>query len=281
MSQAGYTAVRTCRCRAEPRPRSVAVHRRSLARRAARTRAGRHRSARSGGVYTGIGRRNRSRRRPARRKSCRSGFQVARGNTAGTGLGAPRLQSGHMTTRIAVLASGGGSNLQALFDYHSRLAERRNGTLVLVASDRAAAKALDRARVAGVATEVIGNPDDGESICEMLEAHRAELIVLAGYLRLVPTAVVDRWSNRIVNVHPALLPSFGGKGMYGMRVHRAVLESGARISGPTVHIVDAEYDRGRILSQWPVPVLGNDTPESLAARVLRAEHMLLPRVVEL
>ncbi|HLV27120.1 MAG TPA: phosphoribosylglycinamide formyltransferase [Gemmatimonadales bacterium] len=186
-----------------------------------------------------------------------------------------------MTTRIAVLASGGGSNLQALFDYHSRLAERRNGTLVLVASDRAAAKALDRARVAGVATEVIGNPDDGESLCEMLEAHRAELIVLAGYLRLVPTAVVDRWSNRIVNVHPALLPSFGGKGMYGMRVHRAVLESGARISGPTVHIVDAEYDRGRILSQWPVPVLGNDTPESLAARVLRAEHMLLPRVVEL
>ena len=109
--------------------------------------------------------------------------------------------------------------------------------------------------------------------------HRVDLLVLAGYLKLVPAAVIARYRGRIVNVHPALLPAFGGRGMYGHRVHEAVLASGARESGATVHLVDEEYDRGAILAQGRVPVLPGDTPDRLAARVLEVEHRLLPAVV--
>jgi folate-dependent phosphoribosylglycinamide formyltransferase PurN len=112
---------------------------------------------------------------------------------------------------------------------------------------------------------------------ELLGEHRVDLIVLAGYLRLVPRSVVAAHRGRIINVHPALLPAFGGTGMYGRRVHSAVIEHGASVSGATVHFVDEEYDRGPIIAQWPVPVLPDDTPETLAARVLRVEHLLLPR----
>ena len=106
-----------------------------------------------------------------------------------------------------------------------------------------------------------------------------ELVVLAGYLKLVPAEVVAAWRGRIVNVHPALLPAFGGPGMYGLRVHRAVLASGASESGASVHLVDEVYDRGAVLAQARVPVEPGDTPERLAARVLAAEHRLLPAVV--
>ena len=109
--------------------------------------------------------------------------------------------------------------------------------------------------------------------------HRVDLLVLAGYLKLVPAAVIARYRHRIVNVHPALLPAFGGPGMYGRRVHEAVLASGARESGATVHLVDEVYDRGAILAQRRVPVLPGDTPDRLAARVLEVEHRLLPAVV--
>ena len=111
---------------------------------------------------------------------------------------------------------------------------------------------------------------------ELLEQHDVEVIFLSGYLRKIPTQVVERFPRRILNVHPALLPAFGGKGMYGMNVHRAVIESGARISGPTVHYVDEEYDKGSIVAQWPVPLKPTDTPEELAARVLKVEHRLYP-----
>jgi folate-dependent phosphoribosylglycinamide formyltransferase PurN len=104
-----------------------------------------------------------------------------------------------------------------------------------------------------------------------------DLIVLAGYLRLVPRSVVGAYRGRIINVHPALLPAFGGAGMYGQRVHSAVIEEGARVSGATVHFVDEQYDRGPIIAQWPVPVLPDDTAATLGARVLRVEHLLLPR----
>jgi folate-dependent phosphoribosylglycinamide formyltransferase PurN len=113
-----------------------------------------------------------------------------------------------------------------------------------------------------------------------LREHAIDLIVLAGYVRLVPTEVVRSYHGRIVNVHPALLPAFGGQGMYGMHVHRAVLASGARVSGATVHFVDEHYDQGPIIAQWPVPVFGDDTEHSLAARVLHVEHLLFPRAVE-
>ena len=181
--------------------------------------------------------------------------------------------------RVAVLASGGGSNLGAMLAHGERLGSARASDVVLVASGRETAGALARARARSIATAVIA-PADGSSLLALLADHRIDLVVLAGYLSLVPDVVTARYASRMLNVHPALLPAFGGPGLYGQRVHRAVLDAGATISGVTVHFVDAHYDRGPIVAQWPVPVLAGDTPETLASRVLRVEHMLLPRAVE-
>jgi folate-dependent phosphoribosylglycinamide formyltransferase PurN len=153
--------------------------------------------------------------------------------------------------------------------------------VVLAARDRAAAGALPRAAAAGVATAHLADPADAAALLALLEAHAADLVVLAGYLRLVPAAVTRTYAGRMLNVHPALLPSFGGPGMYGRRVHAAVLAAGARVTGPTVHFVDEEYDRGAIAAQWPVPVLPGDTEATLAARVLAQEHLLYPRALAL
>jgi formyltetrahydrofolate-dependent phosphoribosylglycinamide formyltransferase len=184
-----------------------------------------------------------------------------------------------MTARIAVFASGRGSNLQALYAY----LERAGGAeVVLVASDRAPSGALAWARDRGIATSTLdAGGSDANGILHVLHASRADYVVLAGYLRLVPAEVVRTYRGRILNVHPALLPAFGGPGMYGARVHRAVLESGTRVGGPTVHFVDEIYDHGAIIAQWPVPVFPDDTEGTLAARVQRAEHLLLPRVSHL
>lgn len=189
-----------------------------------------------------------------------------------------------MLKRIGVLASGGGSNLAALYEYlHGR--GGRGGAagepgIALVASDQERAGALERARRWGVPAAVLRDRGgDGGQLEALLREHRVDLIVLAGYLRLVPRPVVAAFAGRMINVHPALLPAFGGAGMYGERVHRAVLESGARVSGATVHFVDEEYDRGAIIAQWPVPVFPGDSAKTLAARVLRVEHLLLPRAV--
>lgn len=178
--------------------------------------------------------------------------------------------------RIAVFVSGSGTNLQTLLDACGTSSCVR---VVLVLSNKADAKGLDRARDAGVDTFFIEDPADGATIIATLKEHNVDLIVLAGYLKLVPADVVLAFENRMLNIHPALLPSFGGQGMYGQRVHEAVLESGATLSGPTVHIVTAEYDRGPIVAQWPVPVLPDDTVDSLQQRVLAVEHKLLPAVV--
>ena len=184
-----------------------------------------------------------------------------------------------MTARIAVFASGRGSNLQAL---HAYLERARGVEVVLVASDRPSSGALAWARDRGIASSTIGSGgDDATAILQLLTASRADCVALAGYLRLVPAEVVRAYRGRILNVHPALLPAFGGPGMYGARVHRAVLASGARVSGPTVHFVDEIYDHGAIIAQWPVPVFPADTEAALAARVLRAEHLLFPRVAHL
>ena len=131
-----------------------------------------------------------------------------------------------------------------------------------------------------MAAETLRDPRDGDALLALLSAHDVDLVVLAGYLKLVPRAVVARFRGRMLNVHPALLPSFGGEGMYGQRVHQAVLDAGARVSGVTVHFVDDHYDRGPIIAQWPVPVYATDFAETLAHRVLRVEHLLLPRVVQ-
>ncbi len=190
-----------------------------------------------------------------------------------------------MTSRVAVLASGSGSNLQSLLDHLRTARQNSSGRaaaaeVVLVASNRADARALDRGRDAGAATAVLRDADDGAALADLLDDHSIDLVVLAGYLKLVPASVVRRYPGRMLNVHPALLPSFGGPGMYGRRVHEAVLQSGARVSGVTVHFVDEEFDRGTIVAQWPVPVLAGDDAAALAARVLSAEHILYPRVVE-
>jgi formyltetrahydrofolate-dependent phosphoribosylglycinamide formyltransferase len=182
-----------------------------------------------------------------------------------------------MKARIAVFVSGRGSNLQAL---HRYLESTGGAGVVLVVSDRASSGALAGARERGIQTATLDSgADDANAILALLSSSRVEFVVLAGYLRLVPADVVRAYRRRIVNVHPALLPAFGGSGMYGARVHRAVLESGARVSGPTVHFVDEVYDHGPIIAQWPVPVLRGDDEASLAARVLRVEHVLLPRIV--
>jgi formyltetrahydrofolate-dependent phosphoribosylglycinamide formyltransferase len=184
-----------------------------------------------------------------------------------------------MTARIAVFASGRGSNLQAL---HAYLERAGGAEVVLVASDRASSGALAWARDRGIVSSTIeSGGDDAATILELLSASRVDCVALAGYLRLVPAEVVRAYRGRLLNVHPALLPAFGGPGMYGARVHRTVLASGARVSGPTVHFVDEIYDHGAIIAQWPVPVFRDDTEVTLAARVLRAEHLLFPRVAHL
>ena len=176
--------------------------------------------------------------------------------------------------RVAVLASGGGTNLQALLDACGPAAPAR---VTRVVSNRADAAALERARAAGIPAVVLRDPADAAELLAALGD--ADLVVLAGYLKLIPAAAVARFPRRMINIHPALLPAFGGPGMYGHRVHAAVLASGATASGATVHYVDEQYDRGPIIAQRTVPVLPGDTAETLAARVLTVEHELLPQVV--
>jgi len=176
--------------------------------------------------------------------------------------------------RVAVLVSGGGTNLQALLD---TLHDSPIARIARVISSRPDAGALQRARRAGVPTTVLRDAGDPAEVLSALAG--AQLVVLAGYLKLVHASVVARFRGRIINIHPALLPDFGGAGMYGRRVHEAVLASGAKESGATVHFVDEEFDRCAIIAQEKVPIEAGDTPDTLAARVLEAEHRLLPKVV--
>jgi formyltetrahydrofolate-dependent phosphoribosylglycinamide formyltransferase len=183
-------------------------------------------------------------------------------------------------TRVAVLASGGGSNLQAILDHQSALGDAAIARVILVASDQPDSGALQRARTAGITALHLDRNARTTGLSTILDAHRIEMVVLAGYLRLVPPDVVAHYRGRILNIHPALLPEFGGPGMYGHRVHEAVLASGARLTGPTVHFVDERFDEGPIIAQMHVPVDPSDTPESLAKRVLSVEHKLYPPVIE-
>lgn len=184
-----------------------------------------------------------------------------------------------MPSRLAVLASGRGSNLQAIIDHFDGLG--RLATVVLVASNRADAPALARAASASIETARFNAADDGSELLALLRRFRVDLVILAGYLKRIPPQVIDAFRGRILNVHPALLPAFGGEGMYGGRVHEAVLAAGAEKTGVTVHLVDNDYDRGPIVSQWIVPVLAGDSADSLAARVLEVEHIVYPRAVEM
>ncbi len=187
--------------------------------------------------------------------------------------------------RIAVFASGGGSNFQALAD----AAEEGflSAAFVLVVTDRADAGVRDRATTLEVPSVVIRRQDFEDEteyvskLLALLESYGVEFIVLAGYMKMIPSDIVRQFRHRMTNIHPALLPSFGGKGMYGRRVHEAVLAHGVRWTGATVHLVDEEYDTGPIILQEPVPVQQDDTVEQLAARVLEVEHRLYPKAVRL
>ena len=187
--------------------------------------------------------------------------------------------------RLAVFASGDGTNFQAILD------AVESGTLpitvALCLSNTPKAGALARAERHGIPTAVL-DPRDFETeapyveaLMRVLDEHRVNFIALAGYMRKIPAAVVAAFRRRMLNIHPALLPAFGGKGLYGRRVHEAVLADGARRSGATVHLVDEEYDTGPIVLQEPVPVLPDDTPETLAGRVLQIEHRLYPQALRL
>jgi phosphoribosylglycinamide formyltransferase 1 len=181
-----------------------------------------------------------------------------------------------MTMRIAVALSGRGSNLEALL---GALRPGAPAKIVLVISDRADAIGLNHARTRGIPVHVMANAADPAAWLSPLKQHEIDLIVLAGYLKLVPAPVIAAYRGMIINTHPALLPAFGGKGMYGERVHRAVLASGARETGVTIHLVDEVYDRGAVLAQVRVPVHAGDDSARLAARVLEVEHRLLPAAV--
>ena len=186
-----------------------------------------------------------------------------------------------MPSRLAVLASGRGSNLQAIIDHFDNLARERIAKVVLVASNRADSPALIRAATASIDIAHFDTTDDGSMLLELLRKSRIDLVVLAGYLKRIPPKVIREYAGRIINIHPALLPAFGGEGMYGARVHEAVIASGTKETGVTVHLVNDEYDRGPIVAQWRVPIEPSDTADSLAARVLNVEHVVYPRVVEM
>jgi phosphoribosylglycinamide formyltransferase/phosphoribosylglycinamide formyltransferase-1 len=186
-----------------------------------------------------------------------------------------------MPSRLAVLASGRGSNLQAIIDHFDNLARERIAKVVLVASNRAESPALIRAATASIDIATFDAADDGSQLIALLRKFRIDLVVLAGYLKRVPSNVIREYAGRIINIHPALLPAFGGEGMYGARVHEAVIASGAKETGVSIHLVDDDYDRGPIVAQWRVPVEKSDTVESLAARVLNVEHIVYPRTVEM
>lgn len=183
---------------------------------------------------------------------------------------------------LAVFASGRGSNLRSI--QRSIDEQRLEARIAMVLSNRRDALALEYARQAGIpAVTLAGVAADELSgfILDALAANKADFIALAGYMKLVPAAVIAAFRNRILNIHPALLPAFGGKGMYGHHVHEAVIASGAKVSGATVHIVDEEYDRGPIVIQRCVAVLDADTPDTLAARVLETEHTIYPEALQL
>ena len=188
--------------------------------------------------------------------------------------------------RIAVLVSGGGTNLQAILDAQAS-GILKSGEVTLVVSDRPGAYALARAEKAGVPSTEIGRKACGslaafeEKLLAALEENRTDLIVLAGFLSILSPALTARYSRRIVNVHPSLIPSFCGAGFYGLKVHEAALARGVKVTGATVHFVNEIPDGGEIIAQKAVEVLPGDTPESLQRRVMEeAEWVLLPRSVE-
>lgn len=187
-------------------------------------------------------------------------------------------------TRIGVLASGGGTNLQAIIDSCER--GEIDGDVVVVISNVSGAYALERARKHGIDAFCFNHKDQKREeherdIIDCLEGHQVDLVALAGYMRMLTPVFVEKYAGRLMNTHPALLPSFGGEGMHGLHVHKAVLDYGCKVSGCTIHFVTTEVDGGPIILQKAVLVLEGDTPETLQERVLKEEHKLYSRAIQL
>ena len=187
--------------------------------------------------------------------------------------------------KVAVLVSGGGTNLQALIDAQGSVIQ--SGKIALVISNVAGAYALERAKNAGIPAETVLKKDCGSQIrfedrlLALMEQYEIDVIVLAGFMTILTEHFTGRYPNRILNVHPSLIPSFCGEGFYGLRVHQAVLDYGVKVTGATVHFVNEVCDGGQIIAQKAVPVLEGDTPEILQRRVMeQAEWILLPQAVE-
>ena len=187
--------------------------------------------------------------------------------------------------RIAVFVSGGGTNLQALIDAQGSVL--KSGKIALVVANNAGAYALERAKNAGIATEVVLKKECGsqlafeEKLKAVLTAHNIDIIVLAGFMTILTENFTSCYPNRILNVHPSLIPSFCGEGFYGLRVHQAALDCGVKVTGATVHFVNEVCDGGQIIAQKAVYIEDGDTPETLQRRVMeQAEWILLPQAAE-
>jgi phosphoribosylglycinamide formyltransferase-1 len=185
--------------------------------------------------------------------------------------------------RICVFASGRGSNLQAIIDGVEE--GRLNCEIVFVLSNNSSSGALEIARRKNIpayhlSEKVFHKNSFEESLNDLLEKYEPDLIVLAGYMKLVPVSVIKKFQNRIINIHPALLPKFGGKGMYGMNVHNAVFQAGEKISGVTVHIVNENYDEGKIIYQEQIDISDCKSPVEIAEKVLKLEHKIYPEVIQ-
>lgn len=183
--------------------------------------------------------------------------------------------------KLVIFASGSGTNMQAIID-EIKAGEIQAEIAGLIVN-KPEIKAIERAKKFNIPVTVITDKDGNsfeDKLKTQLKEWEPDLIVLAGFLKKIPNLIIKEYKNKIINIHPALLPKYGGKGYYGLNVHKAVLESGDNESGCTVHYVNEEYDKGPIIDQAKVPVQSSDTPEILAKRVLKAEHDLLPSVIK-
>lgn len=187
--------------------------------------------------------------------------------------------------RLAVFSSHSGSNFQSIIDAITE--GKLNAEIVCLITNNSNAFCIERAKQNNIPYYHISNithpnqPEYEQAILDILLSLNVNLIILAGYMKMIPSSIIQKFKNRILNIHPALLPKFGGKGMYGMNVHKAVIESGEKFSGATIHLVDEIYDNGRILNQMAIEVLPDDTPESLAQKVLSLEHKLYPETIQM
>ncbi|KAF8762553.1 hypothetical protein HU200_009328 [Digitaria exilis] len=216
-------------------------------------------------------------RRPEPRLVLRAAADAQQGGGGGEAAGAGRRK------RLAVFVSGGGSNFRAI--HEAALGGEVHGDVVVLVTDKPGCGGAEHARSNDIPVVVfpkLKNAPEGVSVPELLDTlreHQVDIVLLAGYLKLIPAELIREYPRSILNIHPSLLPAFGGKGYYGLKVHKAVIASGARYSGPTVHFVDEHYDTGKTLAQRVVPVFADDTPELLAARVLHEEHQVYVEAV--